>query len=170
MISKTSSQLKVIEVLDYCEVRIDIENAHKGLFSRKNYSKGDLIIGFGSTKLVETPNYLTVQIAIDQHIHLSPDYLQFINHSCNPNVLFNTTTMELESVRDVIAGDEFTFFYPATEWKMSQKFECHCGEKNCIGLIQGAADTFIKILNQYKLTHFIQSMLIEKGYSINPNH
>ena len=165
MISKTGSQLKVIEVLDYCEVRIDVEHEHKGLFSRKNYSKGDLIIGFGSTKIVETPNYLTVQIAIDQHIHLSPAHLQFINHSCNPTVLFNTTTMELECVRDVMAGDEFTFFYPATEWKMSQKFDCHCGEKNCIGLIQGAADTSIEILNQYKLTDFIQSMLIEKGYT-----
>ena len=119
----------------------------------------------GSTEVVTTPHYLTVQIAIDQHIHLSPAYLQFINHSCNPTVLFNTTTMELESVRDIKAGDEFTFFYPATEWKMSQKFDCHCCEKNCIGLIQGAADTSIEILNKYKLTDFIQSMLIEKGYT-----
>ena len=110
-------------------------------------------------------NYLTVQIAIDQHIHLSPAYLQFINHSCNPNVLFNTTTMELESVHDVIAGDEFTFFYPATEWKMSQKFDFHCGEKNCIGLIKAAADNSIEILNKYQLTDFIQSMQIEKGYT-----
>ena len=137
----------------------------KGLFSTKNYSRGDLVIGFGSTEVVTTPHYLTVQIAIDQHIHLSPAYLQFINHSCNPNVLFNTTTMELESVRDIKAGDEFTFFYPATEWKMSQKFDCHCCEKNCIGLFQGAVDTSIEILNKYKLTDFIQSMLIEKGYT-----
>ncbi len=153
--------------MDFCEIKIDIENEHKGLFSTKNYSKGNLVIGFGSTKVVTTPHYLTVQIAIDQHIHLSPSYLQFINHSCNPNVLFNTTTMELESVRDVIAGDEFTFFYPATEWKMSQKFDCHCGEKKCIGLIKGAADTSIEILNNYQLTDFIQSMLIEKGNSID---
>jgi hypothetical protein len=170
MISKTSGQLIVIEAFDYCETIKDVDNEHKGLFSRKNYSKWDRIIGFESTKIGETPNYLTVQIAIDQHIHLSPAHLQFINHSCNPNVLFNTTTMELESVRDIKAGDEFTFYYPATEWKMSQKFECHCGEKNCIGLVQGAADTSIEILNKYKLTDFIQSMLIEKGNSINSNH
>ena len=37
--------------------------------------------------------------------------------------------MELECVRDVKAGDEFTFFYPATESTMSQEFDCHCGEK-----------------------------------------
>ncbi len=162
MISKNSSQLKIIEVFDFCEIRKDIENNHQGLFSSNNYATGDIVINFGSTKVVETPNYLTIQIAIDQHIHLSPAYLQFINHSCNPNLLFNTATMELECVRDVTAGDEFTFFYPATEWNMSQKFDCHCGEKNCIGFIQGAADTPIEILHQYKLTDFIQSMLVEK--------
>ena len=49
------------------------------------------------------------------------------------------------------------------------KFECHCSEKNCIGLVQGAADTSIEILSKYKLSDFIQSMLIEKGNSTNSN-
>jgi hypothetical protein len=48
---------------------------------------------------------------------------------------------------------------------MSQKFDFHCGEKNCIGLIKAAADTSIEILNKYQLTDIIQSMLIEKGYT-----
>jgi hypothetical protein len=113
--------------------------------------------------MLDTPNYLTVQIGINQHILMSPEYLQFTNHSCNPNLLYNTTTMELECLRDISIGDEFAFFYPATEWKMSQKFECHCGEVDCIGLVQGAADTPIEILNQYKLTNFIHTMLKEKN-------
>ena len=101
----------------------------KGLFSTKNYSRGDLVIGFGSTEVVTTPHYLTVQIAIDQHIHLSPAYLQFINHSCNPTVLFNTTTMELESVRDIKAGEQLfedyaTFSHPAFLFPLLEKYEC----------------------------------------------
>jgi hypothetical protein len=90
---------------------------------------------------------------------MSPEYLQFTNHSCNPNLLYNTATMELECLRTILVGDEFTFFYPATEWKMSQKFECQCGEIDCIGLVQGAADTPVEILKKYKLTSFIQSNL-----------
>ena len=162
MISKNSNKLKVIEVYDFCELRKDETNGHLGLFSRKNFSMGDLVINFGSSTMLDTPNYLTVQIGINQHILMSPEYLQFTNHSCNPNLLYNTATMELECLRDISIGDEFAFFYPATEWKMSQKFECHCGEVNCIGLVQGAADTPIEILNQYKLTNFIHTMLKEK--------
>ena len=163
MISKNSNKLKVIEVYDFCELRKDETNGHLGLFSRKNFSMGDLVINFGSSTMLDTPNYLTVQIGINQHILMSPEYLQFTNHSCNPNLLYNTATMELECLRDISIGDEFAFFYPATEWKMSQKFECHCGEVNCIGLVQGAADTPIEILNQYKLTNFIHTMLKEKN-------
>ena len=163
MISKNSKKLKVIEVYDFCELRKDETNSHLGLFSRKNFSMGDLVINFGSSTMLDTPNYLTVQIGINQHILMSPEYLQFTNHSCNPNLLYNTATMELECLRDISIGDEFAFFYPATEWKMSQKFECHCGEVDCIGLVQGAADTPIEILNQYKLTNFIHTMLKEKN-------
>ena len=67
--------------------------------------------------------------------------------------------MALECVSSIHQGDELRFFYPATEWKMSQKFECQCGEIDCIGLVQGAADTPVEILKKYKLTSFIQSNL-----------
>ena len=163
MISKNSKKLKVIEVYDFCELRKDETNGHLGLFSRKNFSMGDLVINFGSSTMLDTPNYLTVQIGINQHILMSPEYLQFTNHSCNPNLLYNTATMELECLRDISIGDELTFFYPATEWKMSQKFECQCGEIDCIGLVKGAADIAIEILNKYKLTNFIKSMLKDKN-------
>ena len=163
MISRNSKKLKVIEVFDFCELRKDESNGHLGLFSRKKFSIGDLVINFGSSTMLDTPNYLTVQIGINQHILMSPEYLQFTNHSCNPNLLYNTATMELECLRDISIGDELTFFYPATEWKMSQKFECQCGEIDCIGLVQGAADTPFEILNKYKLTNFIKSMLKDKN-------
>jgi len=163
MISRNSKKLKVIEVFDFCELRKDESNGHLGLFSRKKFSMGDLVINFGSSTMLDTPNYLTVQIGINQHILMSPEYLQFTNHSCNPNLLYNTATMELECLRDISIGDELTFFYPATEWKMSQKFECQCGEIDCIGLVKGAADIAIEILNKYKLTNFIKSMLKDKN-------
>jgi hypothetical protein len=149
----------IISKHENCEVRQQQANKHNGLFASAAFKTGDLIVAFLPSKIVDTPNYLTVQLSEDKHIHLLPEYLQYVNHSCEPNVLFNTTTMQLECVRDIAIGDELRFFYPATEWRIAQEFICHCGKPNCIGLVRGAADTPIAILNQYKLTDFIKFML-----------
>ena len=152
-------QLKFISSHPNCEVKQHLSNEQNGLFATASFSKGDIIIDFGSSKIVDTPNYLTVQITENKHIHLSPEYLQYINHSCVPNVLFNTASMQLECLTDVVIGDELFFFYPATEWKMSQVFDCHCGKPACVGLIQGASELTVEVLRKYKLTDFIKSMV-----------
>jgi hypothetical protein len=150
--------LKFISAHPNCEVKQNRLNEQIGLFATTSFSKGDIIIDFGSSKMVDTPNYLTVQIGEHKHIHLSPEYLQYTNHSCEPNVLFNTTTMQLECLTNIAIGDEITFFYPATEWMISQKFNCHCGKPTCVGLIQGAAELPTEVLKKYKLSDFISSM------------
>ena len=103
-------QLKLISSHPNCEVKQHLLTNQNGLFATTAFTKGDIIIDFGSSKIVDTPNYLTVQVGEDKHIHLSPEYLQYTNHSCEPNVLFNTTTMQLECLTDVAIGDELTFF------------------------------------------------------------
>lgn len=152
------AQYKHISSHPHCEVKQNLANEQNGLFTTTSFSKGEVIIHFDSSKIVDTPNYLTVQISEQKHIHLSPEYLQYINHSCEPNVLFNTTTMELECLTDIAIGDELSFFYPATEWKMSQQFACHCGKPSCVGLIEGASEIPNEVLKKYKLTDFISAM------------
>jgi hypothetical protein len=143
---------------EHCEVWQNKENNQHGLFANASFKVGSTIVAFNASKIVDSPNYLTIQISETKHIHLFPEYLQYVNHCCEPNVLFNTSSMQLESVTDIAAGEELRFFYPATEWRMAQQFVCNCGKPNCVGLIQGAADTPIDILNKYKLTDFIKSM------------
>jgi SET domain-containing protein len=143
---------------EHCEVRQNKENQQLGLFANTSFKAGDTIVAFDASKIMDTPNYLTVQVSEHKHIHLSPEYLQYVNHCCEPNVLFNTTTMQLECISDIEAGEELRFFYPATEWRISQQFVCNCGKPSCVGLIQGAADTPTEVLNKYKLTDFIKSM------------
>ena len=140
------------------EVMQNKDNEQKSLFAACDFNVGDTIATFDASKIVDTPNYLTVQISETKHIHLFPEYLQYINHSCEPNVLFNTTTMQLECLTNIAIGDEITFFYPATEWEISQKFNCHCGKPTCVGLIQGAAELPIELLKKYKLSDFISAM------------
>lgn len=141
------------------EIREDMASLAKAFFSLQDFSPGDVLSPFNGAAILKEPTYLTVQVGEDEHIHLSPEFLQYINHSCQPNILFNTDTMQLECLRDIKAGDELCFFYPATEWDMAQPFECLCGSGNCIKQVQGAKYLTKDVLNNYKLTAFIQNML-----------
>ena len=158
MSPKKKDTFVLVSQHEHCAVKQNKENQQHGLFASRSFLAGEVIVAFDASKIVDTPNYLTIQISETKHIHLFPEYLQYVNHCCEPNVLFNTTTMQLESVTDIELGEELRFFYPATEWKMAQQFVCNCGKPSCVGLIQGAADTSSEILNKYKLTDFIKSM------------
>ncbi len=149
----------VISSHGFGEIREDEASLAKAFFAMQNFSAGSVICPFSAAAILKEPTYLTVQIGEDEHIHLRPEYLQYINHSCEPNVLFNTDTMQLECLKDIEAGDELCFFYPATEWDMAQPFECLCGTASCIKQVQGAKYLSKGILPNYKLTAFIQSML-----------
>ena len=65
--------LKFISGHPNCEVKQNMLNEQIGLFATTSFSKGDIIIYFDSSKIVETPNYLTVQIGENKHIHLNPE-------------------------------------------------------------------------------------------------
>lgn len=135
------------------------ESDHHLLKSTQSFKQNDIICSFGASKIHNQPSKYTVQISEDKHIILQPEFLQYINHSCNPNVFFNTTTMNLVALRNIEQGDELTFFYPSTEWFMADPFNCLCGEENCIGVIKGAKELTNEVLVQYKLTDFIQSKI-----------
>ena len=125
----------------------------------KSFKTRDVISKFSAATVAEIPTYLTVQTGVDEHITLQPTFLQYINHSCNPNIFFDTTKYELVALKDIEVGDELKFFYPSSEWDMTQNFECNCGSINCLQNIKGAAHIAKEILANYKLTDFILSML-----------
>ncbi|KAL1903397.1 hypothetical protein Sste5346_000023 [Sporothrix stenoceras] len=82
--------------------------------------------------------YATVQVGRNQHINLNSDLL-YINHSCEPSLLFDTSSRNVwVGPKGLKAGEELTFFYPSTEWDMAQPFTCFCGTPTCRGLISGA--------------------------------
>jgi len=109
-----------------------------------------------------TPTYLTVQVGVSKHITLQPEFLQYINHSCDPNVFFDTTAMKLIALKKVNANEELTFFYPSTEWKMTQSFNCYCGSSNCIGEIKGAFYLPRSVRENYRFTDFIQQLMAKR--------
>jgi SET domain len=149
----------IVSTHGFCEIRLSENGTAKAVFAIGHFKEGDTLSAFTAAAILSEPTYLTVQTGLTEHIHLQPEFLQYINHSCEPNVLFNTDTMQLEALKDISAGEELRFFYPATEWDMAQPFECLCETSSCIHQINGAKYIDKKILSTYKLTAFITQML-----------
>ena len=156
----TDASLVIISNHSFAEVIQNNTSRQKSLHALVPFKKGDMISRFSAGNIFETPNYLTVQTGTKRHITLLPQFLQYINHSCSPNVFFNTTTMELIALKDILPNEEFSFFYPSTEFDMAQPFICFCGSKNCLQNINGAKHIPEQLLNNYRLSDFIQQELL----------
>ena len=157
--SITTPSAEVISKHIFANVLLNNSSSQKSLLAAVSFAPGDVICNFSAGITQSYATYLTVQTGADRHITLMPEFLQYINHSCAPNVFFNTTTMELVCLQAVQAGDEFTFFYPSTEWEMAQPFVCNCGNAGCLQLINGASHLSVGTLSKYKLTDFIRQQV-----------
>ncbi|HBK89939.1 MAG: SET domain-containing protein-lysine N-methyltransferase [Cyclobacteriaceae bacterium] len=158
-----SNKVSIEYSSEVAEKRTDVRQGIRSLWSRRDFQPGDVIAEFTWDMIHPKPNYLTVQIGEGQHILLRPEYLECINHSCDPNCFFDTTRKVLVAVRAIQEGDEFSFFYPSAEWNMDQAFQCLCGSPRCIGMIKGAKYLSPELVRQYQFTDFIQQKLKENG-------
>ncbi|MBK8609463.1 MAG: SET domain-containing protein-lysine N-methyltransferase [Chitinophagaceae bacterium] len=157
--SVTNPTTEVISYHSFANVVLDNASGQKSLYATVSFSPADIVCRFSAGTVQSFASYLTVQTATDNHITLLPEFLQYTNHSCEPNVFFNTGSMELVCLQPIKPGDEFSFFYPSTEWEMAQPFVCNCGHAACIQLINGASHLSVNTLSKYKLTDFIRQQV-----------
>ncbi len=163
MSTLTNPDYRIISDHSIAEVRQRFSNNQNALYALQSFLPGEVIADFSAGTIAAEPTYLTVQVDIGKHITLQPEYLQYINHSCEPNVFFNTTTMQLVALKEIQKEEEMTFFYPSTEWEMVQPFNCYCGSPHCLGHIRGAAYLPKYLWKQYQLTDFIQQQLTKRS-------
>lgn len=145
---------------DTFEVRLNPVTGFKGLYANRSISKGQQIVAFRIKSLRDTPTYLTVQMDEITHFEFEPEFLQYMNHHCDPNVHLDLEALTLVALKPIESGEELHFFYPSTEWKMDRPFICHCGAPNCLGKISGAHALSNTQLAHYKLSPYIQQKLI----------
>lgn len=162
MISATASAYKMLSKHGFADIMQNGITGEKSLHASAFFDTGEMICGFSADKILDTATYLTVQTGGNRHITLDPEFLQYINHSCEPNVFFDTTCMQLFALKEIQPGDELLFFYPSTEWNMVQPFDCFCGTTNCLHRIRGAAHLSEAEAGRYKLTGFIQEQLLNR--------
>ncbi|KAI1210476.1 uncharacterized protein F4807DRAFT_423548 [Annulohypoxylon truncatum] len=149
------------------DVQDVIINAHE--FTSKSLSKISLPpfglfakMDFPPCTLASEPTYATVQCGRDKHLNLNSDLL-YINHSCEPSLIFDTATQNIVAGPNGLrVGEELTFFYPSTEWHMAQPFDCLCGKPTCRGRISGAKDMTRAQLEGVWLNGHIHELLREQ--------
>ncbi|NCI52126.1 SET domain-containing protein [Sediminibacterium roseum] len=162
MISAVTSAYRMVSKHGFAEIMQNSVTGEKSLHAAAFFDAGDVVTGFIADRILDVPTYLTVQTGTSKHITLLPDFLQFVNHSCDPNVFFDTTHMELVALKEIQPGDELVFFYPSSEWEMTQPFECLCGSTRCLHRVQGAAFLSEEEAMRYRLTDFIREQLLNR--------
>jgi hypothetical protein len=140
-------------------------NAH-GLFANMSFKENEVVFNFRTKNIVTKPTYLTVQLDDCVHFSLDPDFLQYMNHSCDPNIFMDTQQLKLIALKPIKKGDELSFFYPSTEWEMEQPFICNCGAANCHSYIGGAHSFKPEVIQQYRLSNYIKRKLSETRQAI----
>jgi SET domain len=163
MTASTSTRYRTVADHGFAETRLNESNQQLCFFTKRAFKKGEEIASFGSGSISRAPSYLTVQVGTNKHIMLQPSYLQYINHSCEPNCFFDTTAMKVIALCDIAAEEELGFFYPSSEWEMKQPFRCFCGTPSCIGEIKGAAFLNREQVTHYRFTDYITQRLTRKA-------
>jgi SET domain len=121
--------------------------------------QGELICRIEGYSIVNQATYQTVQIGAHAHIE-ELGVLAYLNHSCRPNTIVDTTAFTVTAIRDIAPGEELSFFYPSTEWHMDRPFICLCGSPQCVRLVAGAKYLSIDTLERYFINQHIREMAI----------
>ena len=82
-------------------------------------------------------------VQIDGQSFLDTEYLveeDFINHSCDPNTMFDMSRKRIVAIKNIPPDSEITYNYLTTEWDLKEfdaDFQCKCGSPKCMGHIRG---------------------------------
>jgi hypothetical protein len=156
------------EALDFAAIAPDGLGGSK-LVASQDYVAGEQIVRIQPDVRSQTPNKYSIQVGADDHIDSAG--VALLNHSCTPTTWLDVDKFRLVALRDITAGDDLTFFYPSTEWEMSDPFVCRCQAEDCIGTIRGAKFLPISVLARLGISDHILELIFrelqrEAGQSI----
>ncbi len=133
------------------------EHTGRSVIAVRTIPHGEVLADLRTAPRVAVPTRFTVQIGVDVHIDGIWQFT-FLNHACAPNVRIDTTAMTISAVREIAAGEELGYFYPSTEWQMTEPFDCRCGAVACVGRVTGAADLSAGVLASHWVNAHIAAL------------
>lgn len=105
------------------------------LVAAADFEAGDTVLQCSHDEIQETRTWRTVQVDVGRH--LKNEFLAYVDHSCDPNTLFDVDALRLTAIRPIPEGHLITFFYPGSEVELAQAFACNCGAASCLHTIRG---------------------------------
>jgi len=145
----------------------------KGLFTSRDINTGELLFHVDMRKM---PRYTVEEIDAlaksnsdinGDHSHyvgrgkyvIENSMPAYINHSCDSNCIckmHSIAVYDIIAARDILAGEELTHDYGAASMDQLLGYfywedECHCGSKNCRGIIHG---DFFKLPESFQKKHY----------------
>jgi len=138
---------EVIVVTAEVEPRLRLQ-----LIASQDIRSGELIVQFTDQEILRDRTWRTMQI--DHNRHVRNDFLNFVDHSCEPNSVLDIDALALVAIRDIPAKQPVTAFYPGSEVELAAAFDCKCGAASCLGQITGG----------FYLTHAQMKWAMDQGY------
>jgi hypothetical protein len=106
-----------------------------GVFAARDFGAGAFIARFEGTETTVRTK-MSLQFGPERHIEPAENHpLSFLNHACSPNAEFFGT--DLVARAEIPAGAEITIDYNCHEPELAAPFACHCGTRDCAGLVRG---------------------------------
>jgi hypothetical protein len=96
---------------------------------------GEPIFTCGTDEVTRERTWRTIQI--DHNRHVRNEFMDYVEHSCEPNAVFDVDGLALVALSDIEPGAPITFFYPGAEVELASDFICTCGSPDCIGHVKG---------------------------------
>ena len=132
-------------ISDKVEIRQSNINSY-GMYAREDISKGEMVFIKGGH--IVKRDELYASSVINSYLPISDEYYLaalypeeeeeiklYNNHSCDPNCGMHGE-ITFVAIRDIFAGEELTIDYAFVD-NEDYSFDCHCGSKNCRGVITG---------------------------------
>lgn len=95
----------------------DSKTNSKGLFSTKQYKKGDIVFIL-SGEIFDSPTRESIHIGNNKHIY--DEHGKFLNHSFTPNIYIDN--VNVVALVDIKEDEELAFNYNDNELKMASPF------------------------------------------------
>jgi hypothetical protein len=128
------------------------------LVAKDDIAKGAIVFTCRPEEITRERTWRTIQI--DFNRHLKNDLLDYVDHSCEPNSVFDVDRLAMVALRRIEKGEAITFFYPGAEVELAMDFDCQCGSPDCIGHLKGGfyltARQMRRALDRGYCTRFMQ--------------
>ena len=148
-------------------IRVADCNLGRGLFARKEFAPGDLILNLVGTRYDRMHSIHGTECGANllqtgwrTYILLTPPAV-YANHSCNPNAGIERNR-RLVAIGPIAPEEEIRFDYSTTMAENFWTMPCRCGAPNCRGIVTDFTYLPLETQNRYLDLGVVQGFIASR--------